>query len=160
MIKQINLLIKTHIIPITLCKFASKFNKRFDMMKKVLVSFLMACSLTATAQEIADPNIGRAEKMFGFLLQDQVDSLYENLAAQVKPMIQKQQLAGGLKQVEPVVGKYQSHSPWEVQEMMGQKCYVSTVQFEKAELGAVVVFDAQGKMLGIQVVPASAIKKE
>lgn len=129
-------------------------------MKKVLVSFLMACSLTVAAQETADPNVGRAEKMFGFLLQNQTDSLYENLAEQVKPMIQKQQLDGVLKKVEPQVGKYRKHSPWEVQEIMGQKCYVSTVQFEKAELGTLVVFDAQGKMLGIQLVPTSAIKKE
>ena len=129
-------------------------------MKKVLVSFLMACSLTVAAQETADPNVGRAEKMFGFLLQNQTDSLYENLAEQVKPMIQKQQLDGVLKKVEPQVGKYQKHSSWEVQEIMGQKCYVSTVQFEKAELGTLVVFDAQGKMLGIQLVPTSAIKKE
>ena len=120
----------------------------------------MACSLTATAQENTDPNTGRAEKMFGFLLDNQADSLYENLSAQVKPMVQKQQFDGILSKVEPQVGKYQKHSAWEVQQVMGQKCYVSMVQFEKTELGALVIFDAQGKMLGIQLVPPSAVKKE
>ena len=130
------------------------------MLKKFFISLLMACSLTATAQENTDPNTGRAEKMFGFLLDNQADSLYENLSAQVKPMVQKQQFDGILSKVEPQVGKYQKHSAWEVQQVMGQKCYVSMVQFEKTELGALVIFDAQGKMLGIQLVPPSAVKKE
>jgi len=130
------------------------------MLKKFFISLLMACSLTATAQENTDPNTGRAEKMFGFLLDNQADSLYENLSAQVKPMVQKQQFEGILSKVEPQVGKYQKHSAWEVQQVMGQKCYVSMVQFEKTELGALVIFDAQGKMLGIQLVPPSAVKKE
>jgi hypothetical protein len=152
-------------------------------MKYYLLSLLMTCSLTATAQDSIDPNvqssknsqvglngqvankedevnIGRAEKMFGFLLDNKADSLYENLSAQVKPMVQKQQFEGILNKVEPQVGKYQKHGEWEVQQVMGQKCYVSMVQFEKTELGALVIFDAAGKMLGIQLVPAAAVKKE
>ena len=130
------------------------------MMKKIFVSLLMFFSLTANAQVLSDPNMARAEKMFGFLLQNQADSLYENMSAQVKPMVQKQQLEGIMKKVEPQVGKYQKHGKWETQEVMGQKCYVSMVQFEKTELGALVIFDPQGKMFGIQLVPANAVKKE
>jgi len=129
-------------------------------MKKTIVSLLAAFSLAATAQVTADPDMARAEKMFGFLLQNQTDSLYENLSAQVKPMVQKQQFDDILGKLEPQVGKYLKHGSWEVQEVMGQKCYVSMVQFERTELGALVVFDAQGKMLGIQLVPADAVKKE
>lgn len=129
-------------------------------MKQIFISLFMAFSLTAAAQENVDPNMGRAEKMFGFLLQNQADSLYDNLSEQVKPMVQKQQFDGILHAVEPQVGKYQKHSAWEVQQVMGQKCYVSMVQFEKTELGALVVFDAQGKVLGIQLVPPGAVKKE
>ena len=129
-------------------------------MKYYLLSLLMACTLTVTAQENTDPNIGRAEKVFGFLLDNKADSLYENLSAQVKPMVQKQQFEDILNKVEPQVGKYQKHGAWEVQQVMGQKCYVSMVQFEKTELGALVIFDAEGKMLGIQLVPAAAVKKE
>ncbi len=129
-------------------------------MKNFLLSLLMVCSLTATAQESADPNMERAEKMFGFLLDNKADSLYENLSAQVKTMVQKQQFEGILSKVETQVGKYQKHGAWEVQQVMGQKCYVSMVQFEKTELGALVIFDAEGKMLGIQLVPAAAVKKE
>ncbi len=129
-------------------------------MKNFLLSLLMVCSLTATAQESADPNMERAEKMFGFLLDNKADSLYENLSAQVKTMVQKQQFEGILSKIETQVGKYQKHGAWEVQQVMGQKCYVSMVQFEKTELGALVIFDAEGKMLGIQLVPAAAVKKE
>ena len=129
-------------------------------MKHFLLLLLMACSLAATAQEGADPNMRRAEKMFDFLLNNNADSLYENLSAQVKPMVQKQQFEGILNKVEPQVGKYQKHSAWETQQIMGQKCYVTMVQFEKTELGALVIFDEEGKMLGIQLVPADAVKKE
>jgi hypothetical protein len=130
------------------------------MMKQFLVSLLMFFSLTSTAQDLSDPNMARAEKMFGFLLNNQADSLYENMSAQVKSMVEKQQFEGLLQKVEPQVGKYVKHGPWETQQIMGQKCYVSMVQFEKTELGALVIFDPQGKMLGIQLVPADAVKKE
>ena len=129
-------------------------------MKHFLLLLLMACSLAATAQESADLNMRRAEKMFDFLLNNNADSLYENLSAQVKPMVQKQQFEGILNKVEPQVGKYQKHSAWETQQIMGQKCYVTMVQFEKTELGALIIFDEEGKMLGIQLVPADAVKKE
>ena len=129
-------------------------------MRNYLLSLLLACSLTAASQESADPNMARAEKMFGFLLDNKADSLYENMSAQVKAMVQKQQFEGILDKVEPQVGRYQKHGAWEVQQVMGQKCYVSMVQFEKSELGALVIFDAKGKMLGIQLVPAAAVKKE
>ena len=129
-------------------------------MKHFLLLLLMACSLAATAQESADLNMRRAEKMFDFLLNNNADSLYENLSAQVKPMVQKQQFEGILNKVEPQVGKYQKHSAWETQQIMGQKCYVTMVQFEKTELGALVIFDEEGKMHGIQLVPADAVKKE
>lgn len=133
---------------------------RLKKMKHFLLLLLMACSLAATAQESADLNMRRAEKMFDFLLNNNADSLYENLSAQVKPMVQKQQFEGILNKVEPQVGKYQKHSDWETQQIMGQKCYVTMVQFEKTELGALVIFDEEGKMLGIQLVPADAVKKE
>jgi tRNA A37 N6-isopentenylltransferase MiaA len=119
----------------------------------------MLCPISGMAQE-KDTNIDRAEQMFVFLLQDQADSLYENLSEKVKPMVQKQQFKGILKQLEQQAGPYQKHGSWEIQEIMGQKCYVSMVQFEKAELGALVIFDTDLKMLGIQLVPASAVKKE
>ena len=131
------------------------------IIKIIFFFLILVCPTTGMAQEESnDQNIGRAEKMFTFVLQDQADSLYENMSDKVKSMVQKHQLQGILKKLEPTNGAYQKHSPWEIQEIMGQKCYVSIVQFEKAKLGSVIVFDTQRKMLGIQFVPESAVKKE
>ncbi|MBQ3629627.1 MAG: DUF3887 domain-containing protein [Prevotella sp.] len=128
-------------------------------MKKLLLMLLMACPLMAVAQETIDPGVARAEKMLGFVLQNQADSLYANLSDKVKGMVQKEQLENVLEQVEAQVGKYQKHGPWEIQEMMGVKAYVAPATFEKGEMAALVVFDPEGKMLAIQIVPAEAIKK-
>lgn len=118
-----------------------------------------ALSLGVTAQN-ADPNAVRAEKMFGFVLANQADSLYANMSAQVVQMVTKDKLDGVLAQAEAMAGKYMSHGEWEQQTVMGQKAYVSVVKFERMELGALIVFDSTGKMLGIQLVPVDAIKKK
>ncbi len=131
------------------------------ILKIIFFLLILVSPLDGLAQEESkDENIVRAEQMFNFLLQDQADSLYNNLSETVKPMVQKQQFQGILKLMEPQVGPYQKHGPWEIQAMAGHKCYVSMVQFEKAELGAVVVLDPQKKLLGIQLVPPAAVKKE
>lgn len=117
-------------------------------------------AFAAGNEQSDEQDVARAEQLFAFVLEDQADSLYENMSDKVKPMVQKQQFKGILKQLEPAMGTYQKHEPWEVQELMGQKCYVSAVQFEKDKAGVVIVFDEQRKMLGIQFVPTSAIKKE
>ena len=90
------------------------------IIKIIFFLLILVCPTTGMAQEESnDQNIGRAEKMFTFVLQDQADSLYENMSDKVKSMVQKHQLQG-----------------------------------------SVIVFDTQRKMLGIQFVPESAVKKE
>lgn len=117
-----------------------------------------AFTLNSTAQQ-ADPNVAKAERMFGFVLEDKADSLYANMADEVKAMVPKEKLSGILMQVEATAGKYKSHSAWEVQTVMGTKAYVSMVQFERAELGALVVFGDNGKTLGLQLIPSEMVKK-
>ncbi len=131
------------------------------ILKIIFYLLILVSPICGLAQEKSnDKNIARAEQMFNFLLQNQADSLYDNLSETVKPIVQKQQFQGILKLMEPQVGFYKKHGPWEIQEMAGHKCYVSMVQFEKAELGAVVVLDPQRKLMGIQLVPPTAVKKE
>ena len=120
----------------------------------------MACSLTATAQETADPNMARAEKMFGFLLKNQADSLYFHLTRQLKLITSKEQMEGILQKAEEHHGKYKSHGQWKVTEMSGSKTCTATVQFEKEELGALIVLDPSNFLMGVQIVPAHAIKKD
>lgn len=127
-------------------------------MKRLLLALLLGSTLSVSAQT-EDPNLARAEQMFTYVRNNQTDSLYDCMSDKVKGMVQKSQLDGVFSKAEMMAGKYQSHSAWEVQEVMGQKAYVSAVKFENAELGVLVIFDVDGKMLGIQLVPINAIKK-
>jgi len=129
-------------------------------MKHLFMSLLLAAmAITAVAQEATDPNMARAEQMFTYMLNNNADSLYDNLSDQVKGMVQPAQFDGLLAKVEVMAGKYQSHEPWEVQEIMGKKAYVCLAQFEHQQLGLLVLFDDMGKMLGINLVDPAAIKK-
>lgn len=129
-------------------------------MRKIFLSLLLAMSLSAMAQNRqTESPAQRAEKMFGYVINNQADSLYANLTRQLKPIMSKQQLEDILLKAEERYGKYKSHGPWEVQEMSGSKSCSSTVEFEKEQLGALIVFDPSGFLLGVQIVPKQAIKK-
>jgi|GEM_PF-975391 len=141
-------------------------------MKRLILALLVAAvGMTASAQqqytEVAgsstqaaeDPNLARAELMFNYVLNNQADSLYANMSDQVKAAVEPQQLNGLLTQVEAQLGKYQSHEPWGMQQIMGHNAYVSLATFEKGQLGMLIVFDKMGKMLGINMVPPEAVKK-
>ncbi len=133
-------------------------------MRKTILSLLMGFSLTMAAQTPVTAPKGdpaqRAEKMFNFLLNDQADSLYANFTLQLKPILSKEQLSGVVKRVEENSGKYKSHGTWEIKDMPGgSKSCTTLVQFDKEELGALVIFDPSGFLLGIQIVPAKAIKQ-
>ena len=112
-----------------------------------------------SAAPAEDPNIARSEQMFNMLLQNKGQELYDNLSDKVKSQAQPTTFDGLLSKVESQLGKYQSHEPWEIQQIQGMQAYTSLVNFEKDQLGLIVVFDEAGKMLGINLVPAQAIKK-
>lgn len=105
-----------------------------------------------------DPNTARSEQLFNYLLENKSQELYDNLADQMKSQVQPAMFEGALSQVESKVGKYQSHEPWQIQQLQGNKAYTSLVNFENAQLGMVIVYDEQGKVLGFNIVPAQAIK--
>jgi len=141
-------------------------------MKRVIIAvwIVVAACLSAVAQQYTDPvtdrtpdavdpNFARAELMMTYVLNNQADSLYANMSDQVKGMLEPKQLEGLRTQMESMAGAYQSHEPWEMQEVMGHKAYVSLMTFEKSQLGMLIVFDKAGKMLGINMVPPEAIKK-
>lgn len=107
-----------------------------------------------------DPNAIRSEELMGYMLQDQGQSLYESLSDKVKGQVQPTAFDSALSQVESKMGKYQSHEPWEIQEIQGMKAYTSLMTFEKGKLGMVIVYDEDGKAMGINLVPAQALKKQ
>ncbi len=129
-------------------------------MRKFLVSALMLATfaVTAGAQTAATDSV-KAERMFGYVLNDQPDSLYAGLSDRVKGMVKPEQLKGIKAAVESQFGKYKSHGPWSLQDVMGVKAQVCDVVFEKKTLCAVVVFGDDGKAMGVQMLPSEAIKK-
>ena len=107
-----------------------------------------------------DPNTARSEQLLGYLLENNGQALYDNLSDMAKTQAQPSIFEGAMEQVESKVGKYQSHEPWQIQQLQGMKAYTSLVNFEKAQLGLVIVYDEQGKMNVFNMVPAQVIKHE
>ena len=105
-----------------------------------------------------DPNTARSEQLFNYLLENKSQELYDNLSEQVKSQVQPAMFEGALSQIESKVGKYQSHEPWQIQQLQGNKAYTSLINFENAQLGIVIIYDEEGKMMGFNVVPGQAIK--
>ena len=124
-------------------------------MKKLLLLTCLALASTggAKAQNV-DAHIAQAEKLFGYILRNQPDSLYQSLSDKVKGMVKPTQLKDILKQTEAQCGKYLSHCAWKTQEVIGQKAYVAPIKFEKGELAVFVFFDEKGKPMGIRLLPA------
>ena len=127
-------------------------------MRKVILSFLMCAALTASAQDRSGTPEQMAEKVFGFVVNNQTDSLYLYHTRQMKLILTKEKLDGILKSKEEVAGKYKSHGPWTVKELSGSKTCTATVEFEKSKLGALIILDPSNFVIGVQIVPAEAIK--
>jgi tRNA A37 N6-isopentenylltransferase MiaA len=127
-------------------------------MKRFFMAALLLTTLAGSVKAQNDStNYTKAEKLLSYVLNNQTDSLYDNLSDKVKGMVNKEQLNGVAAQAEDQFGKYKSHTPWNTQTVMGIKGYVSTVSYEKAELGALIIMDEDGKALGVQIVPLDAL---
>ena len=128
-------------------------------MKKVILSLFLCAALTSSAQDRSGTPEQLAEKIFGFVVNNQADSLYQYHTRQMKLIMSKEQLDGILKNKEEVAGKYKSHGPWTVKEMSGSKTCTTTVEFEKGQMAALVILDPSNFVIGVQIVPAEAVKK-
>ena len=129
------------------------------MKKKMLPLILSAAFALGASAQVADPNVALAEKMLTFVQADQADSLYSYLADEVRGMVKPEAFKGSLAAVEGMAGVYKGHSTWEKQTIMGTAAYVSMLQFERGEMAMMVVFNGKGRMLGIQILPPDAVKK-
>ena len=69
-------------------------------MRKLLLLFFTLMPLATLAQGSDDEAMRHAEQVFTFMLQDQVDSLYDTLADDMCHMVTKEQLHGGMTQAE------------------------------------------------------------
>lgn len=106
-----------------------------------------------------DPHVATCEQMLGYLVENQFQALYDNLADNMKAQVTPATFDGAFAQVENRFGKYLGHEAWEIQEVQNIKAYTALVSFEKDNLGIFVIFDNDGKVKGINLVPAKAINK-
>lgn len=115
-------------------------------MKRIITSLVLlaALSLPSWAQT-DDPNIARADKMFGFVQADLADSLYANMADEVLDMVKKENLEGVFAKTEIMAGKYKSRDPWE----KNDRAWHSFLRFDDAlrarRAGAAHCFQRHGK---------------
>ena len=129
-------------------------------MKKFFLSLFLCAALASSAQVKTASPAQLAEKMFGYVINNQSDSLYQHLTRQMKLVISKEQMDGILSKAEERFGKYKSHGSWSVTEMSGSKSCTAPVQFEKEQMAALVLFDPSNFLIGVQIVPAQAVKKD
>ena len=106
-----------------------------------------------------DPNTARSEHMLNCILENKGQELYDNMAESIKSQVQPNSFDGALAQIESQMGKYQSHEPWEIRDIMGRQAYTSVMNFEKAQLVLLIVYDDAGKMQGFSLVPAQALPR-
>lgn len=123
------------------------------IMRKLLLLFFTLMPLATLAQGSDDEAMRHAEQVFTFMLQDQVDSLYDTLADDMRHMVTKEQLHGGMTQAEQLAGSYREHGEWTVNRQDSLTICSSTCFFENGKLSVVMVFDEMWKLHGLQLVP-------
>ena len=75
-------------------------------MKKIFLSLFLCATLTVSAQDQANAAAQLAEKIFGYVIKNQADSLYFHLTRQLKLITSKEQMEGILQKAEEHHGKY------------------------------------------------------
>ena len=106
-----------------------------------------------------DPNTARSEQIIKFILDNQGEEIYNRFSDKVKGQLNAAAFENILTQVEGQAGKYQSHEAWQIQQTRGVKAYTSVMNFEKAKLALILVYDEQGNIFGMNFAPAEALKQ-
>ena len=122
-------------------------------MRRLLFFFVALLPLSLMAQESNGEAVRQAEQVFSFIQQDQADSLYERLADDMRKMVTKNQLGGAMQQAEQLVGKYQKHGEWNVNQQDTLTICSSKCFFENGELSVVMVFDKDWMIHGLHLMP-------
>jgi len=124
-------------------------------MWKLLVLALFFCPLTLSSHE-SEEGAKLAEHAFALLKDNQTDSLYALFADDVKSLLPREQLEGGLKQVEQAYGRYQTHGQWAYARHDNFDVYTSVVAFENGKLAFVVTLDDKEQIQGMRLMPIPA----
>ena len=105
-----------------------------------------------------DPYTSLSESILNKFVNNEYNDLYDLLAEDVKSQTESTALDGALAKTEEMMGKYESHKPWEIRYFRGNKAYTSLLNFEKGEAGIILIYDENGKAKGMSFVPAQVIK--
>ena len=122
-------------------------------MRRLLFFFVALLPLSLMAQESNGEAVRQAEQVFSFIQQDLADILYERLADDMRKMVTKNQLGGAMQQAEQLVGKYQKHGEWNVNQQDTLTICSSKCFFENGELSVVMVFDKDWMIHGLHLMP-------
>ena len=106
-----------------------------------------------------DPNTATSEQLMGYLLNNQSHAIYDNMSEKLKTRVTPGTFDKALSQVEETMGKYQRHEAWQIQTIKGIKSYTSLVHFENGPLILVIMYDKEGKMVTMNMMPPSAINQ-
>lgn len=101
-----------------------------------------------------DPNTARCEQVMGYLIDNKSQDLYDSLSETMKGKVKPDTFENAFSGVESKAGKYVGHEPWQVQEVKGIKAYKSLLNFENAQLSLLITYDNNGKVTGLNIVPA------
>lgn len=113
-------------------------------------------TIPATA---SDPNTAKSEQILGLLIENKSQELYDNLSEEVKSKAKPTTFEGALSTFEKRLGKYLGHEAWNIQEIQGQKGYTTMLNFEKSQASLVIVYDNDGNMKGMNIIPAQFVKQ-
>ena len=105
-----------------------------------------------------DPLAARSEQMFDYMLNNKSQELYDNMSEQIQSQTTAQTFDGAMSKVEQQMGKYQSHDAWRIQEIQGLNTYSTLLHFDKGAMGLFIVYDEDGKMKGMNLVPMTTQK--
>lgn len=132
-------------------------------MKKKL--FLLAVALFATITTQAQTNIMKyvnkayelPDKYFNFYVNNQADSIYSHLSANVKQVLTADNLKQQITQLSQMFGKPVKTAMWQQEEQMGYKIFKREITFSRYTATFTIVLDSQGVIESFVVTDAHPI---
>lgn len=101
-----------------------------------------------------DNNLARAERIYTHLVEDRGDSIYAALNAEAQRQLSPAVFNDTWKQMEKQFGPFKSAGEWELEHAQGMTLYCRNLTFERYTLRLLLVFDTDGCMNTIRMVPA------
>lgn len=115
--------------------------------------------IESTPAPADDPNTIRSEQMLNYLLENKGTEVFAQLAEEMKSRVKIEDFDNTISKVEAQMGTYQSHDPWKIQQIQGMEAYATVMQFEKGRVSLLFVYDDNGKIKALNMMPVRAMPK-